>query len=62
MHLGEGDINWPEVRKALHDIGYNGYMTTEIRGGDKAYLTDVVARIDRFLAGQPPVAATAPSA
>lgn len=62
VHLGEGDINWPEVRKALHDIGYNGYMTTEIRGGDKAYLTDVVARIDKFLAGQPPVATTAPSA
>lgn len=62
VHLGEGDINWPEVRKALHDIGYNGYMTTEISGGDKAYLTDVVARIDRFLAGQPPVATTAPSA
>ncbi len=57
VHLGEGDIDWPEVRKALHEIGYDGYVTTEIRGGDKAYLTDVVARIDRFLAGQPPVAA-----
>ena len=62
VHLGEGDIDWPEVRKALHDIGYDGYMTTEIRGGDKAYLTDVVARIDKFLAGQPPVARTAPPA
>jgi L-ribulose-5-phosphate 3-epimerase len=62
VHLGEGDIDWPEVRKALHDIGYDGYMTTEIRGGDKAYLTDVVARIDKFLAGQPPVAKVAPSA
>lgn len=62
VHLGEGDIDWPEVRKALHDIGYNGYMTTEIKGGDKAYLTDVVARIDRFLAGQPPVAGVSPSA
>ncbi len=62
VHLGEGNIDWPEVRKALHDIGYNGYVTTEIRGGDKAYLTDVVARMDRFLAGQPPVAVVAPSA
>lgn len=64
VHLGEGDIDWPEVRKALHDIGYDGYMTTEIRGGDKAYLTDVVARLDRILAGQPPapVAKTGPSA
>lgn len=62
VHLGEGDVDWPEVRKALHDIGYDGYMTTEIRGGDKAYLTDVVARIDNFLAGKPPVAKAAPSA
>jgi hexulose-6-phosphate isomerase len=62
VHLGEGNIDWPEVRKALHDIGYNGYVTTEIRGGDKAYLTDVVARLDRFLSGQPPVAVVAPSA
>jgi L-ribulose-5-phosphate 3-epimerase len=62
VHLGEGDIDWPEVRKALHDIGYSGYMTTEIKGGDKAYLTDVVARIDRFLAGQKPFEGATPSA
>ncbi len=61
VHLGEGDIDWQDVRKALHEIGYNGYVTTEIKGGDKAYLSDVVARIDRFLAGQPPVAGMAPS-
>jgi L-ribulose-5-phosphate 3-epimerase len=62
VHLGEGDIDWPEVRKALHDIGYNCYMTTEIKGGDKAYLADVVTRLDRFLAGQKPVEGVAPSA
>lgn len=54
-NIGEGDIDWPEVRKALSEIGYEGYMTTEIQGGDAAYLKDVVARLDRFLAGQPPV-------
>jgi L-ribulose-5-phosphate 3-epimerase len=62
VNLGEGDIDWVEVRKALHDIGYDGYVTTEISGGDKAYLTDVVGRIDKFLAGQPPVAKATPSA
>lgn len=56
VHLGEGDIDWPEVRTALADIGYTGWTTTEIRGGDRAYLSDVVARVDRFLAGKPPVA------
>jgi hexulose-6-phosphate isomerase len=55
-NLGEGDIDWVEVRKALGEIGYEGYVTTEINGGDAKYLKDVVARLDRFLAGQKPVA------
>jgi L-ribulose-5-phosphate 3-epimerase len=54
-NIGDGDIDWVEVRKALGEIGYDGYMTTEIQGGDRAYLSDVSARLDRFLAGQPPV-------
>jgi L-ribulose-5-phosphate 3-epimerase len=54
-NLGEGDVNWIEVRKAFTEIGYEGYMTTEIQGGDAAYLKDVGARFDRFLAGLKPV-------
>jgi L-ribulose-5-phosphate 3-epimerase len=53
--IGEGDIDWPEVRRALRDIGYAGYVTTEVSGGDAAYLKDVAGRVDRFLAGQKPV-------
>jgi hexulose-6-phosphate isomerase len=45
------------VRKAFAEVGYEGWMTTEIAGGDAAYLKDVVARFDRFLAGQRPVPA-----
>jgi L-ribulose-5-phosphate 3-epimerase len=56
-NLGEGDIDWVEVRKAFADIGYDGWMTTEISGGDAAYLKDVVVRFDRFLAGSRPVEA-----
>jgi hexulose-6-phosphate isomerase len=54
-NIGEGDIDWPEVRKALAEIKYAGFITTEIAGGDEAYLRDVVARLDRFLAGEKPV-------
>ncbi|MGE5126591.1 MAG: sugar phosphate isomerase/epimerase family protein [Betaproteobacteria bacterium] len=57
VNLGEGDVDWPEVRKAFAEVGYEGWMTTEIAGGDAAYLKDVVARFDRFLAGQRPVPA-----
>jgi L-ribulose-5-phosphate 3-epimerase len=56
VNLGEGDIDWPEVRRALGEVNYAGYVTTELSGGDRAYLADVSARVDRILAGQPPVA------
>ncbi len=32
--LGEGDCNWPEVLNALDEIGYEGWATAEIPGGD----------------------------
>jgi hexulose-6-phosphate isomerase len=51
-NLGEGDVDWTAVRAALADIGYGGYVTTEIAGGDLAYLKDVSARLDRIFAGQ----------
>ena len=54
-NLGEGEIDWPEVRRALAEIGYSGYVTTEIEGGDLAYLKDVSARVDRIIAGEKPV-------
>ena len=49
------------VRQALTEVGYEGYVTTEIEGGDLAYLKDVSARVDRFIAGEKPVAVS-PSA
>ena len=49
-NLLDGDVNWPQVRRALDEIGYDGYLTTELRGGDEAYLTDLAGRIDKFFA------------
>ena len=49
-NLLDGEVNWPQVRKALDEIGYHGYMTTEIPGGDEAYLTDLSKRIDKIIA------------
>jgi hexulose-6-phosphate isomerase len=53
--IGEGDIDWIDVRRALDDIHYAGFVTTEVAGGDAAYLADVAQRVDRFLAGRKPV-------
>lgn len=49
-NLLEGDVNWKQVRRALDEIGYDGFMTTELHGGDKAYLTDLSDRINRIIA------------
>jgi L-ribulose-5-phosphate 3-epimerase len=47
--LGEGEIAWPEVTKALHEIGYDGWITAEVGYGDLDKLKDVVQRMDKIL-------------
>jgi len=49
-NLLDGDVNWPEVRRALDEVGYDGFLTPELGGGDEAYLTDLAKRIDRIFA------------
>jgi hexulose-6-phosphate isomerase len=53
-NIGDGDIDWREVGRAFDDIGYRGYVTTEVEGGDAAYLRNLAGRVDLFLAGQRP--------
>jgi hexulose-6-phosphate isomerase len=47
--LGEGEIDWPAVRQALADVGYDGWVTAEVRYGDVEALKDVVQRMDKVL-------------
>jgi L-ribulose-5-phosphate 3-epimerase len=49
--LREGDIKWPEVYKALSEIGYHGTATVELDGGDEAYLREVNKRFEMILSG-----------
>ncbi len=49
VQIGEGDCGWPEVCKALDDIGYRGWAAAEVAGGDLAALADVAQRMDRVL-------------
>jgi hexulose-6-phosphate isomerase len=48
-------IDWPEVRRAFGEIGYNGWITAEVKSGDENSIKEVSARMDRILAGQNPV-------
>jgi hexulose-6-phosphate isomerase len=47
--LGEGEIDWPAVRQALTDVGYQGWITAEVDFGDLAAMKDVVRRMTRLL-------------
>ena len=49
VDIGEGDENWPEVLKALGEIGYNGWATSEVRGGGPAELKEISRRMDKVL-------------
>ncbi len=50
--LLEGDCNWPEVNKALVKVGYSGWASAEVRGGDRARLQTISQKMDEiFKAG-----------
>ena len=45
--IGEGDLDWADVRKALAEIKYSGWAAAEVRGGDLERLKEVSANMDR---------------
>ncbi len=47
--IGEGTIEWDQVRAALKKIGYQGWATAEVGAGDRTRLADIAARMDRVL-------------
>ena len=48
--IGEGDLDWADVRKALVEINFYGYAAAEVTGGDMARLKEVSANMDKVLA------------
>lgn len=48
-NIRDGSVDWPAVRKALDDIGYNGWMTIE---GDQASIEEQSKRLDLIIAGK----------
>jgi L-ribulose-5-phosphate 3-epimerase len=49
VHPRDGSINWPAVRKALDEVGYNGWMTIEDGG---LPLGEFRRRLDLIVAGE----------
>lgn len=52
VNLREGDLDWKEVHKAFGEIGYQGFATVELAGGDEKYLRDLAKRVDMILNGE----------
>lgn len=50
VKLLEGDCDWPAVMAALDEIGYRGWATAEVAGGDAERLRDIAERMDRIFA------------
>lgn len=49
VEIGEGDEDWPEVLKALGEVGYNGWATAEVGGGGEERLKKISAQMDKVL-------------
>jgi len=47
--MGEGDIQWNRVREELGKIGFCGWATAEVRGGDRQRLAEISGEMDRIL-------------
>ena len=49
VKIGEGSIDWAAVRAELENIGYSGWATAEVSGGDRERLADIAARMNKVL-------------
>lgn len=48
VELGDGDSDWHKVNQALSEIGYSGWGSAEVPGGDRKRLRDISDRMDRI--------------
>jgi hexulose-6-phosphate isomerase len=47
--IGEGDLDWADVRKALDEIGYTGWAAAEVGGGGPDRLREIAQNMNRVL-------------
>jgi L-ribulose-5-phosphate 3-epimerase len=51
VDIADGDIDWAAVRAALRDIGFTGWVSAEVSGGDTARLATVLEQMKKALLG-----------
>ncbi len=50
VKLGDGDSDWAKVNQALAEIGYSGWGSAEVPGGDRERLKEISERMDKIYA------------
>ncbi|MCR9117162.1 MAG: sugar phosphate isomerase/epimerase [bacterium] len=51
--IGEGDLDWADVRRALKEIRFTGWAAAEVGGGDLERLKEVSANMDTVFGLKP---------
>lgn len=46
VELGDGDVDWSACNKALREIGYSGWGSAEVAGGNRERLAEISRRMD----------------
>lgn len=46
--LGEGSVDWAAVNLALKEVGYKGWGSAEVAGGDRVRLKEISERMDQL--------------
>ena len=49
--IGAGDVDWPDVRKALAEIQFTGWATAEVGGGNRARCAQILDNMRTHLLG-----------
>ncbi|MEL7531267.1 MAG: sugar phosphate isomerase/epimerase family protein [Bacteroidota bacterium] len=50
VKLGDGDSDWASVNQALSLVGYQGWGSAEVAGGDRKRLAEISERMDKIYA------------
>ncbi len=48
-HIGAGDVDWADVRKALVEINFHGYAAAEVAGGGPERLQEISTNVNRVM-------------
>lgn len=49
VKIGDGDVDFPACLQALKEIGYSGWATAEVKGGERARLEEIALRMNQSL-------------